>query len=204
MAAILSLFGPAPADPREVIYELSYAMIFFGLSAFVALTFVTVAPYGKYAERASALYGPPINGKVAWILQECPSFLVPAYYLYKASVWGGSAAGQEVAAELATFTPRSVLAGLFLMHYANRSFIYPLRIQGGKPTPLVVALMALVFCLCNGCVEGWGIGGNAADVDLSLHIPTHTPSPAPAATCRASTCRRTRRPRAPTCSRSAS
>jgi 3-oxo-5-alpha-steroid 4-dehydrogenase 1 len=158
MAAILSLFGPAPADPREVIYELSYAMIFFGLSAFVALTFVTVAPYGKYAERASALYGPPINGKVAWILQECPSFLVPAYYLYKASVWGGSAAGQEVAAELATFTPRSVLAGLFLMHYANRSFIYPLRIQGGKPTPLVVALMALVFCLCNGCVEGGNRG----------------------------------------------
>jgi 3-oxo-5-alpha-steroid 4-dehydrogenase 1 len=39
---------------------------------------------------------------------------------------------------------------LFLFHYFNRALIYPWRIRGGKPTPLVVMLMALVFCLWNG------------------------------------------------------
>ncbi len=147
MASLLSAyFGE---DPRDAIYALSYTMIGCGVAAFLALTFVE-APYGKYAEKAAWYYGPPINGKVAWILQECPAFLFPAYFAFKASRWGGSEAGEAVAAELSSLTPRSVLLGMFLLHYFNRSFVYPMRIQGGKPTPLVVALMALCFCICNG------------------------------------------------------
>lgn len=35
----------------------------------------------------------------------------------------------------------------------HRSFIYPFIIQGGKPTPFIVFLMAFVFCATNGYVQ---------------------------------------------------
>jgi 3-oxo-5-alpha-steroid 4-dehydrogenase 1 len=47
-----------------------------------------------------------------------------------------------------------VLLAAFLLHYANRAFVYPLRMRGGKPTPLLVMLMAVVFCFWNGAMQG--------------------------------------------------
>ena len=35
-----------------------------------------------------------------------------------------------------------------------RSFIYPFLIRGGKPTPILICLMALTFCLGNGYLQG--------------------------------------------------
>ena len=39
------------------------------------------------------------------------------------------------------------------MHYANRSCIYPLKIKGGKPTPLIIFLLAMSFCMWNGYMQ---------------------------------------------------
>ena len=39
---------------------------------------------------------------------------------------------------------------IFIIH---RTFIYSFLIQGGKPTPLFIFLMALVFCTMNGYVQ---------------------------------------------------
>jgi hypothetical protein len=46
-----------------------------------------------------------------------------------------------------------VLVGLFLVHYIQRSFVFPFLIRGGKPTPAVLVLMAFVFCLGNGYMQ---------------------------------------------------
>jgi len=43
--------------------------------------------------------------------------------------------------------------GLFMMHYVNRSVIYPLQMRGGKPTPCIVMLMAWTFCVLNGFMQ---------------------------------------------------
>ena len=52
--------------------------------------------------------------------------------------------------------PGNVLPlALFLLHYAYRDLVYPLRLRGGKPTPAAVWAMALVFCLWNGYLQVW-------------------------------------------------
>jgi hypothetical protein len=47
----------------------------------------------------------------------------------------------------------ALLLGLFLLHYLNRCFVYPLRLRGGKPTPFVVWLLAAVFTAYNGFMQ---------------------------------------------------
>ena len=38
-----------------------------------------------------------------------------------------------------------------------RTFIFPLRIRGGKPVPLVPFLVAVFFCTVNGAVQTYGV-----------------------------------------------
>lgn len=79
-----------------------------------------------------------MNAQLAWFLQEIPSFLIPLFFVWRApSSFFHSA--QNV-----------TCIALFLFHYFNRALIYPWRIRGGKPTPFLVFLMALVFCVWNG------------------------------------------------------
>ncbi len=47
-----------------------------------------------------------------------------------------------------------VLASLFLIHYANRALISPLRTPGRSPSHLVVVLCAVVFNIVNGSLMG--------------------------------------------------
>eukprot|EP00307_Rebecca_sp_RCC1486_P005611 CAMPEP_0119424114 /NCGR_PEP_ID=MMETSP1335-20130426/31822_1 /TAXON_ID=259385 /ORGANISM="Chrysoculter rhomboideus, Strain RCC1486" /LENGTH=250 /DNA_ID=CAMNT_0007449627 /DNA_START=1 /DNA_END=753 /DNA_ORIENTATION=- len=110
-----------------------------GISALVLLSGIQ-APYGRYS---SSSWGPLMNGKLAWIMQELPSFAVPATML----VAHYPAPPASSAANLALLTA-------FCTHYFNRTFIFPLRIRGGKPTPVTVFLMAFCFCVTNGWLQG--------------------------------------------------
>lgn len=49
---------------------------------------------------------------------------------------------------------QKVLASLFLIHYANRALISPLRTPGRSPSSIVVVLCAIVFNLVNGSLMG--------------------------------------------------
>lgn len=101
---------------------------------------VLQAPYGRYQERGGSAFGFAMDGRLAWILQEAPSFLWPAVSWYSA--------------DSQRFTPAGkVLLGLYLLHYTNRTLVFPLRMRGGKPTPVGVFLLAFAFCLVNGCVS---------------------------------------------------
>lgn len=42
---------------------------------------------------------------------------------------------------------------MFLWHYFYRSFIYPLSLRG-QSTPIVVVLLAVMFCVWNGYLQG--------------------------------------------------
>ena len=127
----------------------SLAMTVSGLAAAVALLSGLSAPYGRYALARPALASayslgvPMVPARAAWLLQECPSFLVASYILWRSAL-----------PPSLLWTTAGLLCCLFLAHYFNRGFIYPLRLQGGKPTPLGIGLMAFVFCLWNGCMQG--------------------------------------------------
>ena len=139
-------------------------MTAFGVLAFVLLLFVP-APYGRYQSVSGRFYSlglPDVPGPVAWLLQECPAFFCFVYQWYASSK-----------PDTRALTPNTVLLLAFAAHYFNRSFIFPLRLVGGKSTPVGVFLMALVFCVWNGTAQGvylarvaqWG--GSAAEAMLS-------------------------------------
>ena len=55
-------------------------MVVTGILACLALIYIP-APYGRYAEGASSIFGPGVPVKLAWLIQESPAFLVPVLIL---------------------------------------------------------------------------------------------------------------------------
>ncbi len=100
------------------------------------------APYGRHTKTS---WGPMINNRIGWIAMEIISPLSLLYWL-----WKGVPAVSPVLA---------VLVSLWMLHYLNRSIIFPLRIHTrGKQMPLVIALSAGFFNVVNGFFNGywWG------------------------------------------------
>ncbi len=76
--------------------------------------------------------------------------------------------------------PNRVLLSLLGIHYFNRSLrahsctlvhgagvlrrrtvIFPLRIRGGKPSPITVVLLAFLFCTVNGYIQARRLSARA-------------------------------------------
>ena len=108
---------------------------------FFTLLFIT-APYGRHS---TTTWGPLINNKLAWFLME---FFVMVVFVYFILI--GSLPQTKV---------NFFIMGLFLLHYVNRSFLFPLRIKTkGKKMPVAIMLMGLFFNLCNGFFLGYYLG----------------------------------------------
>lgn len=103
---------------------------------FFLLLFVK-APYGRHVKSG---WGPQISNKLGWVLMELPSFACILYFTlgYQHSSYA------------------YLLLCLWLIHYANRTFIFPLRIRTqGKKMPVVIALSAVFFNLINAGLNGY-------------------------------------------------
>ena len=114
-------------------YE-TLTLVTFGLAVvtFVALRFV-VAPYGRHTRRG---WGPTLPDRVGWAVMESPSLLYFSW-IY----WQG--AHRMLAAPLA-------LSGMWTLHSAHRTLVYPLRLKSrGKRMPVVIVAMAIAFNLLN-------------------------------------------------------
>jgi len=104
---------------------------------FVALFFVP-APYGRYAGRA---LGPRLAARAGWVLMEAPAALVFAG-------WWLASAHRAEPASLAFLV-------LWLAHYVDRAFLYPLRKPAGAHRmPLAVAALGVLFNLVNASLNG--------------------------------------------------
>lgn len=111
------------------------AMALMGVVVFVALYFVEAG----YGYLFNPKFGFPLSNKVGWVLMEAPAFLVMAWWCTK------STPGQTV---------QLVLAALYLLHYFQRSFIFPLLMRGRSKMPVGIALMGLVFNSINAFLIG--------------------------------------------------
>jgi len=123
---------------RDNFYFIIWAWVFLGMAVFVLLQFVT-APYGRHSRKN---WGPVIPNRTGWFIMEFPVLLVFVLcYL------------------LGPSNPHPVtwiFFALFTAHYINRSVIYPWRTHTqGKTMPLVVALMAVLFNVVNGFINGY-------------------------------------------------
>jgi len=120
-----------------VLSELALALV-----AFLVLFWITV-PYG--GRHTSERWGPTLPARLAWILMELPA---PGFCIWAYS--RGDHAGDPASL---------ILLSAFLLHYLNRSIIYPLRMRStGKRTPALSALAALLVNALNGTINGLAVG----------------------------------------------
>ena len=107
-----------------------------GVSSFILLQFVR-APYGRHIRKG---WGIEIPNNLGWVLMEMPSFLIILFFfiLYNQSSYA------------------SMLSILWLIHYFNRTFIYPFRIRTKrKKMPLTIVLSAISFNFINAGLNGY-------------------------------------------------
>jgi len=106
------------------------------LVAFFALFFKT-APYGRHENEG---WGKTISSRLGWIVMETPSvyiMLIIAYIFY----------------ESLNFILIVFLA-IWLLHYLNRSLIWPLRAKiKNKKMALIVAVLAFTFNAVNASIQ---------------------------------------------------
>ncbi|CAM9737067.1 unnamed protein product [Ascophyllum nodosum] len=114
------------------------------MAAFLTLLVcsIIIAPYGRYSQ--SVVLGirlPLVNAKLAWCLMESPNLWMALWRL-----WLSDQKSRTSPANVA-------LLGMFVGHYVNRSFVFPLRMRGGKPMPLLTMLTATGYCSINGYLQ---------------------------------------------------
>ena len=117
------------------------------LLAVVIFPFVLkyVAPYGRHTKSS---WGPLINNKAGWIIMESPALIVFSFFFLS-----GINAQNVVC---------WILFGFWMIHYINRTVIYPFRIRTkGKKIPLSIVLMAFFFNIMNGFINGYFLGSLA-------------------------------------------
>ncbi|CAF0831492.1 unnamed protein product [Adineta steineri] len=104
------------------------------IGAAVVLLFEVIldikAPYGRYNTTNGGI---PV--RLAWFIQELPSFVVPCYILY--NNWSSIS------------ITKLIIISFFLIHYFQRVFIYPMLIRGGKHSSYLTTILAFIFCSLN-------------------------------------------------------
>ncbi len=123
----------------EISFYNSVLLGWLGVAAavFVVLQFV-VAPYGRHARKG---WGPSMPRTAGWVLMELPAAaLLPALALFSARPLS---------------VPSFLLLWLWLLHYLNRTFIFPFRMRGGTvKIPLLIVASGFVFNGINGYLQG--------------------------------------------------
>ena len=126
-------------------YIIVAAMAAMAVVVFVALFFFKAG----YGYLSTSNWGPKISNKVAWVLMEAPSFCFMLYYTLKFASEGGAVNG---CSNLVLY----ILASFFLLHYFQRSFIFPLLMRGKSTMPIAIMLMGLTFNTLNAyLIGGW-------------------------------------------------
>lgn len=125
----------------ETIYIISGIYFIISVLSLVILVLGEPAPYGKFLKSNSGI---AINANIAWCIQETPSLIIPICLLFSG-------------APKATQMPNIILILMMVVHYIQRTCIYPLLIRGGKPFPLSAFLIAVCICTVNGYLQSYYI-----------------------------------------------
>ena len=127
----------------------AYYMIMAGMAVMAVIVFVALFFFkAGYGYLSSSNWGPKISNKVAWVLMEAPAFIFLLYYTVRFALSGANTGNCKAVLY--------IMAGLFLLHYFQRSFIFPLLMRGKSTMPIAVMLMGLVFNTLNAyMIGGW-------------------------------------------------
>lgn len=115
------------------------------------------APYGRHV---TDQWGKTISNRWGWIIMEVPALLImPLLFLL------GPAEKDWLS---------WLLLALWLLHYINRTIIFPFRIKTkGKKMPLTIVFSAIGFNSVNGFFNGYYLGyikAESAESFFQMHI----------------------------------
>jgi len=108
------------------------------------ILFTITAPYGKFS---NSKWGILVNYRLGWFIQEIISPLSFSYFFLT-----GIANKNYVS---------WILFSIWILHYINRSIIFPLRIPNGSKIPVPIIISAIFFNIINGFINGFYIGNIA-------------------------------------------
>ena len=112
-----------------------------GVITFLVLLKVT-QPYGRHVTNN---WGPMMSNRLGWIIQEAPSMVFLSIFFFTGH----------------GYKPKAVwfFWALWVLHYINRSFIFPFRMQtNDKKIPVLIVCSAIFFNFMNGFVNGTFLG----------------------------------------------
>ena len=122
----------------QIIQYITYGWIALAILIYIVLHFVK-APFGRHTSES---WGPSVNNKWGWFIMELPSFLLMLFFLI-----AGTHSRQGYT---------WILFLLWLIHYFNRTFVYPIRIRPTpKRMPWMIVLNAIFFNLMNAGLNGY-------------------------------------------------
>lgn len=114
------------------------AMLGIAVLVFIALFRIT-AGYGMMYEKK---WGPTLNNKLGWVVMEAPAFIAMVL------LWVLSPRKSE--------TVPAIMAVLYLVHYFQRSFIFPFKLRGKSRMPFVIIMLGVIFNIINAyMIGGW-------------------------------------------------
>ena len=131
-------------------------MIALAVIVFIALHRIEAA----YGMTFTPKWGPSVNNRLGWVMMESP--VVAAMIL----LW--------IFSPRATSPVVAVMASLFLLHYFQRSFVFPFLMRGKNRMPLAIMLMGAIFNVVNAyLIGGWLFYVSPVDMyDISwFHSP---------------------------------
>lgn len=134
-------------------YLIMYVWIAIALCTFIALFFIK-QPYGRHT---STQFGPMIDNRLGWVIMELPSPLVFSYFFF-------SGVAEHTSMHY-------LLYCLYIIHYINRTFIFPFRTKtDSKKMPLLISVSAIFFNLMNGFANGYALGNFSLFTDSYILI----------------------------------
>ncbi len=126
----------------ETFFTLLYIWMGLAVLIFPFLLKITV-PYGRHAK--SHNWGPTVNIKLAWFMMEIVVIFVFSWLFFSGPV--------------EKTLPLYIFYGAFMLHYLNRTFIFPLQMKSnGNRMPWIVVLLGIFFNLANGFFNGYWFG----------------------------------------------
>ncbi len=111
-------------------------MTILAVVVFIALFFVE-AGYGVFYNKK---WGLPINNKLGWVLMELPVFVIMLV------LWLRSSRVDNVAC--------IVILAIFVIHYLQRSLVFPFLMRGKSKMAVSVMLMGMLFNSINAVMQG--------------------------------------------------
>ena len=142
------------SSPEQQFFDTLLVASFVVAGLVFVVLLVVSAPYGRHGR---AGWGPSVSNRLGWLLMETPAVLMIALCF-----WLG--AGFEMSAAV-------VLVVLWEIHYIYRAWIFPFRLpKEGRPMPVTVVGMAIVFNVSNGYLNGRYLGLHTDDYPIDWLI----------------------------------